>query len=88
MENALRSLPGLADAIVVGVDDPEWGQRIVAIVTSTRPAVDLDLADVRSALRAVLAPFELPRQMLVVDQLPYAGIGKPDRAAARRIAAG
>lgn len=84
VEHALRALPAVDDAIVVGLPDDQWGQRVVALVTSRTG--DVGLAQVRGALGAELATYELPREVRVVPDLPYRGIGKPDRAAALRIA--
>ncbi|WP_208378792.1 AMP-binding protein [Cumulibacter soli] len=80
IEQALRTLPGIDDAIVVGIPDLEWGQRAIALVSG--PGCD----EPREALRTLLAPHELPTQFLLLPELPYKGIGKPDRAQALRIA--
>ncbi|WP_106848583.1 o-succinylbenzoate--CoA ligase [Blastococcus sp. Marseille-P5729] len=87
VEHALRALPAIADAIVIGVPDQQWGQRIVALVR-TSGGIGVELADLRQALGDDLATHELPREIQVVADLPYRGIGKPDRAAALRLAGG
>lgn len=84
IEHALRALPEVVDAIVVGVPDEQWGQRVVALVTVTDAGLRLE--QVRSALQPDLAAHELPREIRIVQRLPYKGIGKPDRAAALGIA--
>lgn len=74
--------------VVVGVADPEWGQRIEALVT-LEPGIDPAEATslVRSALRTSEVPAHMiPKRVHVVEQLPLLGIGKVDRAAARRLA--
>ncbi|MEV0868730.1 AMP-binding protein [Brachybacterium paraconglomeratum] len=77
-------------AVVVGVPDPEWGQRVEALVTleeGTDPAEASAL--VRSALRTTEVPAHMiPKRVHVVEELPLLGIGKVDRAAARRLAGG
>lgn len=80
VEGALTALPGIREAVVVGVPDDEWGQAVAAAVTADRE-VTLDL--VRDALRAVLPSYALPRRLLVVERIPLIGTGKPDRAAVR-----
>lgn len=91
VEQALRALAPVADVIVVGVPDPSWGQRVTAVVqlapagTAGPDSGDL-LPELQDALRGALAPHELPRGLLVVDELPYKGIGKPDRAGALNLA--
>ncbi len=77
-------------SVVVGVADPEWGQRVEALVT-VEPGLDPAEATalVRSALRTSEVPGHmLPKRVHVVEELPMLGIGKVDRAAARRLAAG
>lgn len=74
--------------VVVGVADPEWGERIEALVT-LEPGIDPAEATslVRSALRTSEVPAHMiPKRVHVVEQLPLLGIGKVDRAAARRLA--
>ncbi len=77
-------------SVVVGVPDPEWGQRVEALVTleeGTDPAEASAL--VRSALRTTEVPAHMiPKRVHVVEELPLLGIGKVDRAAARRLASG
>lgn len=75
-------------AVVVGVPDPEWGQRVEALVTLEGGADPAEAtALVRSALRTSEVPAHmLPKRVHVVAELPLLGIGKVDRAAARRLA--
>lgn len=75
-------------SVVVGVEDPEWGQRVEALVT-LEDGVDSDEATalVRAALRTSEVPAHMvPKRVHVLDRLPLLGIGKVDRAAARRLA--
>lgn len=79
-------------AVVVGVPDAEWGSRVEALVTMETGAV-AEASDVpalvRSALRTTEVPsFMIPKRVHVVEELPLLGIGKIDRSAAARIAAG
>ena len=83
VEDALvRFVPGVLDAVVLGVTDPEWGQVVAAAVTlapGTRQPPDV--ADARAALRGILPDYALPRMLRVVDEFPVVGPGKPDRSA-------
>ena len=90
IERSLMLRGMVRSAVVVGVQDPEWGQRVEALVTiDPGVAADEATALVRSALRTSDVPsHQLPKRVHVVDQLPLLGIGKVDRAAARALAAG
>lgn len=83
---ALRRCPGLRDVAVVGVDDAEWGTRVVACVVADRPVV---LEDVREAVAGDGLPRTwAPRQLVVVDTMPLLSNGKVDRMALRALATG
>jgi len=78
VEEALRSHPEVADACVVGVPDPTWGERVAAWI---QPKVDtLDLDDLDAFARARLAAPKLPRHYHVERGLPRNANGKVDRA--------
>jgi O-succinylbenzoic acid--CoA ligase len=88
VEAAILGLRGVAEAVVVGVDDVEWGRRVVAAVVPAPGAVAPDLDVVRAHVSRSLGPYAAPRQLLVLSALPLVGVGKPDRAAVARLAAG
>ncbi|ODT98422.1 MAG: AMP-dependent synthetase [Pseudonocardia sp. SCN 72-86] len=81
VERVLTAQPGVADACVVGVPDPEWGAVVAAAVVLTGASRDT-LADV---VRSELGRAAVPRRWLAVDEIPLRGIGKPDRAEVRRL---
>ena len=76
VERASRGWPGPAgvDLAVVGVPDPEWGTRVVA-VTNGPGALD----DLRRFLRPQLPAAAAPRQLVRVEALPRLPSGKIDR---------
>ena len=71
---------GAVAAAVVGVPDPEWGERVVALVEGP-----VDDAALESAL-AVLPRYERPRSIVRVARIPRTPGGKMDRPAARALA--
>ncbi|MGI9083720.1 MAG: AMP-binding protein [Aeromicrobium sp.] len=89
VERALRLVDGVGDVAVVGVDDREWGSRVVAAVVPA-DAVCLDglsLNELRDAVSEGGLPREwAPRQVLLVDELPLLAGGRIDRAHLRQIA--
>jgi o-succinylbenzoate---CoA ligase len=83
VEHALRRLPGVADALVVGVADPEWGQAVTALLVPAAPGPPPSVAHLRDALTGTLPPHARPRRVAWRDAIPLLESGKPDRAAAR-----
>jgi o-succinylbenzoate---CoA ligase len=88
VEALLAQWPGVREAVVVGVPDPQWGHRVGAALVlqpdSPVPALD----QVRARISAVLGAPSAPRQLIVLDALPLRGPGKPDRAAIAAALAG
>ncbi|MFF6774108.1 class I adenylate-forming enzyme family protein [Streptomyces sp. NPDC012637] len=71
IEDLLHEHPGVGDAAVVGLPDPERGERVCAVVEQPPGAEPLTLETVTAFLReAGLSVFKLPEQLEVVDALP------------------
>jgi O-succinylbenzoic acid--CoA ligase len=81
VEAALQRLPGVAEAVVVGLPDPEWGQRVAAALVLSPGAAPPTLAQARAQVTAEVSAPAAPRQLTLLDALPLRGPGKPDRTA-------
>lgn len=77
----LAEHPGVAEAAVVGRHDPEWGQRVVAVVVPTDPSEPPALDALRRFVAERATGAHAPRELVLVDALPLLGSGKLDRAA-------
>jgi len=80
IEAELRDHPQIADCAVVGIPDPEWGERVgVALVCAGDEEPELD--ELRTWARERLATYKLPSRLLVVDELPRNVLGKVTKLA-------
>src|SRR5205807_272890 len=75
VEVVLRTHPAIAECAVVGVDDPEWGERICAAV-ERRGEAELTLAELQAWAKERLAPYKIPRALRSVPTLPRNALGK------------
>jgi o-succinylbenzoate---CoA ligase len=86
----LREHPDVAAAEVLGVEDPEWGQRVVAFVVVISTSSTTGEGPSQRLLRDWVAERHprswAPRDVVVVDALPLLANGKVDRAALRKLA--
>jgi O-succinylbenzoic acid--CoA ligase len=87
VEAVLTGLPGVAAACVVGLPDPEWGERVTAVVVPADPRQPPDLGALRMAARRLLPGTQVPKEIILFDALPLRGVGKPDRRAVRTMLA-
>jgi O-succinylbenzoic acid--CoA ligase len=72
-----------ADAVVVGVADPDWGSRVVAVSDAAGSLIEL-----RARIRKTLPEYAAPRELVRLDPLPRLLSGKPDRQAILALVSG
>ncbi len=75
VEAAVKAHPAVYDCLVVGVPDDKYGQAVAAVV-ELRDGQALDLAALRTFLRASLSGYKLPRSMTLVEKVPRNPAGK------------
>ena len=85
VETVLMTSPDVADAVVVGLPDDRWGERVVAVVKPT-PGASPDLEQLQEHARASLARYKVPRSLVLVDAVERTPAGKADYKWAREVA--
>jgi fatty-acyl-CoA synthase len=75
VEGVLEAHPDIAEVAVVGVEDPEWGERVRAFIVK-RPGATIDEGELRAFVRERLAGAKVPRDFVFLDALPRNPTGK------------
>jgi malonyl-CoA/methylmalonyl-CoA synthetase len=75
IEEVLRSHPAIKECAVIGIEDPEWGERVGAALI-LQSGEDLNLAELRTWGKRRLAPYKVPTRVVIVDDLPRNPLGK------------
>lgn len=78
VEAVLRQHPAVANACVVGLPDPEWGQQVAALV-ECQPQAQVTAAALLAFSRSRLAGYKQPRLLDFIDALPQTASGKVER---------
>ncbi len=86
VEAALKAHPEVLDAVVVGIPDPRWGQRVAALVQA-RPGVKPRAEALVEHCRKAVAGYKVPRDLHLVEQVERQPSGKPDYRWAKDYAA-
>ena len=87
VESALRSHPAVFDAIVVGVPDEKWGERVAAVV-QPRQGEPPTLDELSAHCRTKVAGYKVPRELHLVEEVVRQPSGKPDYRWAKSVATG
>lgn len=86
VEATLKAHPDVFDAIVVGVPDERWGQKVAAVVQLRAGVPELTLEELDQHCRSRLAGYKIPRQLTLVDAVVRSPSGKPNYPWAQRVA--
>jgi len=85
VEDVLRVHPAVADCAVVGIPDADWGDRVCAAIVRD-PATGTPTAEsLRAFAKSRLAPYKVPKDILIIDELPRNAMGKVEKGAVREL---
>jgi 3-oxocholest-4-en-26-oate---CoA ligase len=84
VEEALKDHPAVRDAVVIGVPDERFGQRVAALV-SLCEGVQITVEEILTPARRRLAGYKIPRFVKLVDEVPRNNVGKHDYSKAMLI---
>ncbi|MGE5374571.1 MAG: AMP-binding enzyme [Bacteroidota bacterium] len=87
MERVLREHPAVQACAVIGCTDPEWGERVTAVVV-LHETVSVPGGDLIRFCRQRLAPYKSPRSIIFRDDLPRNAMGKVQKAELRKAVCG
>ncbi|MFG1921971.1 class I adenylate-forming enzyme family protein [Cryptosporangium sp. NPDC048952] len=81
VEAALIDHPGVADVVVIGLTDPEWGRRVHAIIQPTDVSAPPTAAEVIAYAKSRIAAYKVPKTVELVDAVPRSEATKVNRGA-------
>ena len=87
VESALKAHPAVFDAVVVGVPDERWGQRVAAVVQA-RDGEAPTLEALDAHCRGYVAGYKVPKELHLVPEVVRSPSGKPDYPWAGKVARG
>jgi len=79
VEAALIDHPTIADVVVIGLKDPEWGRRVHAIIAPADPAAPPTFDEVKAYAKGRLLPYKIPKSIEIVDAIPRSEAMKVNR---------
>jgi bile acid-coenzyme A ligase len=79
VEKALIDHPRIADIVVVGLRDPEWGRRVHAIIEPADPASPPAFEEIVAYAKSRLAPYKVPKTIELVEVIPRSEATKVNR---------
>lgn len=84
IEEVLYKWPNVEECAVVGIPDPEYGERVTACIVLKEKGRHLDSKELRLFLKKSLASYKVPKEYIVVPELPKGATGKPLKRELRR----
>jgi long-chain acyl-CoA synthetase len=75
VEEVLYTRPEVQECAVIGLPDPEWGERVTAYIIP-QPGKTINKDELKSFLKTRLAPFKVPKEFHAVSELPKSPAGK------------
>lgn len=75
VENAVAAYPGVAQVAVIGIPDPEYGERVHAVIV-LKPEYTITVDELKDHCKSLIANYKCPRSIELRDALPISGAGK------------
>jgi acyl-CoA synthetase (AMP-forming)/AMP-acid ligase II len=85
VEGALKSMPGVIDAVVAGIPDDRWGQRVAAVLQTRPGATPPTQQEIEDHLASRIARYKVPRFVHTVELMQRSPSGKPDYGWATKV---
>ena len=74
VEEALLQIEGITDAAVIGVEDVEWGEKVVAYIVNSE--FEIRNSEFRMKLKGRISDFKIPKEFIQVSSIPRNELGK------------
>jgi malonyl-CoA/methylmalonyl-CoA synthetase len=79
IERELLEHPDIHECAVVGLEDEQYGQKIVAILVQKQGTTSLTVDTLKSWAKSRLAPYKIPRMLVQLHQMPRNAMGKVNK---------
>lgn len=84
IEEVLRNHPAITDCCVVGVEDPEWGERVSAAVL-LKAHFRITLKELRVWCEEKMASYKIPSRLMILEEMPRNAMGKVTKPAVKEL---
>ncbi|MBV8093858.1 MAG: fatty acid--CoA ligase [Acetobacteraceae bacterium] len=87
LEDLILKHPNVAEVAVIGIPDPKWSERPMAVVVA-KPGLRVTESEIKANLRefaakGLISAYAVPEHILFVDELPKSSVGKIDKKVLR-----